>query len=177
MDILNIVVLSLAMVLSNALVLFGNYFYQRRFFREFEAQRIHDKKRGEGVQAIENKMKAYERLILFLERISPDHLVLRHIVQKESATELKHRLVKTIQDEYYHNITQQLYIRDDRWMELVHLKEEMIQLVERVYGSLNEDAKNTDLAKKILHEASQSTGQKLKLILGRLKADFGVSLD
>ena len=88
MDILNILVLSLAMVLSNALVLFGNYFYQRRFFKEFEAQRIHDKKKEEGVQAIENKMKAYERLILFLERISPDHLVLRHIVQKESATEL-----------------------------------------------------------------------------------------
>ena len=86
-------------------------------------------------------------------------------------------MVKTIQDEYYHNITQQLYIRDDRWMELVNLKEEMIQLIERVYGSLNEDAKNTDLAKKILHEASQSIGQKVKPILRRLKADFGVSLD
>lgn len=61
------------------------------------------------------RMQAYERMALFLERIAPGNLLVRitpYNDKKEDYTEL---LTKTIEQEFEHNLAQQIYMSDECW--------------------------------------------------------------
>ena len=68
----------------------------------------------ENSAIILQKLQAYERLTLFLERIKPTYLV-RRIDLKDSITEYEYSLISSIQEEFNHNLSQQIYINKDTW--------------------------------------------------------------
>nr|NLA24418.1 hypothetical protein [Bacteroidales bacterium] len=55
------------------------------------------------------RLQSYERLILFLERIGPNHLIIRVQQPNMSALELQKSMLANIRTEYEHNLSQQLY--------------------------------------------------------------------
>ncbi|WP_462281435.1 DUF7935 family protein, partial [Salinivirga cyanobacteriivorans] len=61
------------------------------------------------------RLQAYERLLLFLERISPEALIMRIQRPSLSVFELQSKLLQTIRTEFDHNLTQQLYVSNDAW--------------------------------------------------------------
>ncbi|MBE7179085.1 MAG: hypothetical protein INR69_21965, partial [Mucilaginibacter polytrichastri] len=56
------------------------------------------------------KLQAYERLILFLDRINPANMVIRLRDDELTAREFEILMVQEIRQEYQHNVTQQLYV-------------------------------------------------------------------
>ena len=58
------------------------------------------------------KLQAYERLSLFCERISIPNLVLRMKTKGASSAALRVSLLMAVQQEFEHNISQQIYISD-----------------------------------------------------------------
>lgn len=98
------------------------------------------------------RLQAYERAILFLERISPEHLIIRCDGNGKSARVFHLQMTMEIRAEYEHNIAQQLYIKQDSWMELARAKEQVLSLINQTAAKLGPDAPGIELGKKILQE-------------------------
>jgi hypothetical protein len=87
------------------------------------------------------KLQAYERLILFSNRIAIPHLISR--LQQEgnsssniSSTDQQLILVATIKEEFEHNVTQQLYVSKTAWDAVTNFKEKNILLIHQAASTL-----------------------------------------
>ena len=56
------------------------------------------------------RMQAYERVVVYLERISPSALIMRIHKTGMSSRLLHAEMIKSIRSEYDHNIAQQIYM-------------------------------------------------------------------
>lgn len=77
------------------------------------------------------RLQAYERMALFLERIVPSNLLIR--VQPASADKSAYEalLVKNIENEFDHNISQQIYMSDECWNIIKAAKNASIQMIRK----------------------------------------------
>lgn len=96
------------------------------------------------------RLQAYERLVLFTERIALPNLISRLNQPGISAYEMKIILTENIKQEFEYNTTQQLYVSPLSWDSVRNLKEQNIMLVNQVSTSLPPTASAADLNKKIL---------------------------
>lgn len=89
------------------------------------------------------KLTAYERLALFCERISLNNLILRLPTEGQSAAALRVGMMLAIQQEYEHNMSQQVYISDNLWKIIQLAKDDTLVVINGVYEKLNDkdDAK------------------------------------
>ncbi|OJV16556.1 MAG: hypothetical protein BGO21_27140 [Dyadobacter sp. 50-39] len=95
------------------------------------------------------RLQAYERMCLFLERITPNNLLLRTAPMATSALELQQIVLHEIREEYNHNVAQQLYISTHAWEQIVNAMNETVAVVNQAAAEVNAEAPASDLAKKI----------------------------
>jgi len=106
-------------------------------------------------QTLPLKFQAYERLVLFVERVNPANMLLRLHGTSYSAHELHSLVVKEIRDEFQHNVTQQIYVSERAWNVVKRVKEDTMSVVTNAVKGLPETATGLDLGKTILaHLAS-----------------------
>ncbi|NBO60871.1 MAG: hypothetical protein EBU82_07875 [Flavobacteriia bacterium] len=104
------------------------------------------------------KMEAFQRAILYLERMNPTSLVLRLSDPSISAKAMEAVLLKALRDEYDHNVAQQLFISEGSWKLLKTAKEETVRLISLVAEQLPEGA---SLPSEIAIEALKAEFQRL----------------
>ena len=102
------------------------------------------------------RLQAYERMALFLERISPDSLILRCYQPGMDMKLLQGVLTKNIRDEWEHNLSQQVYVSDEAWRRIRAAKEEMINRVNSAAVTLESNADPATLAAAVF--AAQANG-------------------
>lgn len=78
------------------------------------------------------RLQAYERLALFLERISPNKLLPRVNPLSEDKNAYENLLVATIEQEFEHNLTQQIYVSNDCWTVVTQSKNATINLIRKI---------------------------------------------
>ena len=100
------------------------------------------------------RLQAYERVVLFLERISPVQAVFRVMEPDMSPARLQAALVQAIREEFEHNIAQQIYISPEAWVLVRNAREETVRLINASFISINEKSTANDLAKTILENWS-----------------------
>ena len=100
------------------------------------------------------RLQAYERMALFLERISPDSLVLRCYQPGMDLRLLQGVMTKNIRDEWEHNLSQQVYLSPTLWARIREAKDEMINLVNSSAVTLNDTTDPTRLAAQVFASAS-----------------------
>ncbi|ALM06974.1 hypothetical protein SB49_03525 [Sediminicola sp. YIK13] len=61
------------------------------------------------------RLQAYERMALFLERISIPSLVVRVKPLSTNKMDYENLLIKNIENEFEHNLSQQIYLSDECW--------------------------------------------------------------
>ena len=98
-----------------------------------------------------NRADAYQRAILFLERIHPNSLIMRMQQPALGSVAFQALLLKTIRDEYEHNVAQQMFISPKGWKMLKDAKEETIKLINVASGSLAADSNSMMLSAAILN--------------------------
>ncbi|MDR1897886.1 MAG: hypothetical protein LBR10_13960 [Prevotellaceae bacterium] len=96
------------------------------------------------------RIHAYERLILFLERISPDSLLLKLKNQAQTNSDLHLAMLQQIRLEYEHNLSQQLYVSIKIWESVKATKENIILSINDLAKHTDPNASSIDLANKIL---------------------------
>ncbi len=72
------------------------------------------------------RLQAYERFTLLLDRISLDKLLVRIPPNGEDKDAYKNLLIATIDQEFEHNLTQQIYISDECWKTILTAKNTVI---------------------------------------------------
>jgi len=95
------------------------------------------------------RLQAYERIVLFLERIAPQSMVFRVQKPGQKVFQLQNALLKTIRDEYEHNLSQQLYISKESWAMVKAGKEEIIKLINTAASEVKPDEESMELSRRI----------------------------
>jgi len=96
------------------------------------------------------RLQAYERLILLMERITPSNLLMRVGPHGKTAQTLHAELLRTIREEFDHNLTQQLYISDEAWEAVKTAKEEIVKLINMGFTQTGDSKEALDLSKLLL---------------------------
>lgn len=117
------------------------------------------------------KLRAYERMALLLERISPESLLNRQNIKDLSALNLQAALLRQIREEWEHNLSQQLYIQQDTWVMLKNAKESMIQLINTCAVQMKMNSTALDYAKHILEVYKTVEKTPVDTALAMLKSD------
>ncbi len=96
------------------------------------------------------RLQACERLVLFLERITPHNLILRVHGPDMTAAQLQASLIRTVREEFEYNLSQQLYIKSQTWELIRSAKEETIRQINMAGSNLKEGGSSRDLAGALL---------------------------
>jgi hypothetical protein len=75
------------------------------------------------------RLQAYERMTLFMERINPSQLMVRITPISEDKNEYQNFVIAQIEQEYEHNLSQQIYISEKCWSIIVTAKNATIQMI------------------------------------------------
>ena len=75
------------------------------------------------------KVQAYERAMLYLERIDPVNLIARLPVNELKVVDLHKAMIENITTEYEHNAVQQIYVSEEGWALLLRAKSELTTVV------------------------------------------------
>lgn len=118
------------------------------------------------------RLQAYERMCLYLERITPNNLLLRLAPSATSALELQHIVLHEIREEYNHNVAQQLYISSHAWEQIVNAMNETVAVVNQSAAEVSPEAPASDLAKKIFSHVIEKEVQPATHALKVLKEEI-----
>ena len=88
------------------------------------------------------RLQAFERMTLFLERINPGKLLIRVSPNSEDKNDYENLLISSIEQEFEHNLTQQIYMSDECWTVIVTAKNATIQMIRRTNMSDRVDSAN-----------------------------------
>ncbi len=141
----------LKIALPSIIMLMALYYIVGGFFRNTEQRQKLKAIKGNQKLITPIRLQAYERLILFLERISPDSIVLRVSYPANTCGQLHSELLQTIRAEYEHNLSQQLYVSIDAWNSVKNAKNYTITLINNAAKDLDENAPAIELSKKLLN--------------------------
>ena len=99
------------------------------------------------------KLQAYERLLLFCERINPVKILARIQPLSSNAIEYLQLLIGNIEQEFEHNLVQQIYISNDSWMAILATKNAVINKLKQMAETA--DSAN-DLRKKLINHYAKN---------------------
>ncbi len=91
-------------------------------------------------QLLPYKATAYERLIIFLERINPHELIRQVTSDEVPPAVLRAQWIRQIRQEFQYNASQQLYISEEGWQIVENAVEQVILLINQAYHALDKDA-------------------------------------
>jgi len=104
------------------------YFFKTHITNEHK-RRVFILRKEKQNLALPIRLQAYERLALFLERISPAKLLVRVKPTGTDPINYHHKLIQNIEQEFEHNLAQQIYITEPGWNAVVTAKNTLSQLI------------------------------------------------
>jgi len=159
-------------VLPAVTVLIGMYLVFKELRKKEEVVERYALRSQALKQVIPLRLQAYERAILFLERISPENMILRLDTRNKNSRMLLIEIQGEIRAEYEHNLAQQLYIEPASWVEVVRAKEQVLALVNASAGKVPPEAPAAELGKIIIGTLMNSEISPAHRSIAILKSDI-----
>ncbi len=158
-------------IFPSILILIVVYLMMSSFLENEDKRRRSERVRATQKQSLPIRMQAYERLALFLERISPNSLLIR--VKAGNLTNQEYLLLiqQNIRSEFEHNLSQQIYVSDKMWEMVVASKSTMVSIVNTVSADLGPEAGGAELSKAILRAFMQMENIPSKSALNYLRQE------
>lgn len=105
------------------------------------------------------RLQAYERMALFLERISIPSLVVRVAPASQDKNAYEALLTKSIETEFEHNLSQQIYMSEECWNVIKAAKNATVQMIRKAAMSEAEtaDKLREDILNESMEKSSPST--------------------
>ena len=114
-----------------ALIVFFTVYYLLKNYLEKRYQlRLLDLREDAREHSIPLKFQAYERLSLLCERIAIPNLVLRIRTKGMDADTMRNAMLVAIQQEFDHNISQQVYVSHNLWRIIKLARQEMQHIIQ-----------------------------------------------
>ncbi len=131
-------------------VFLTSYYLVNNFLKAQNEKTLVDLQIAKQKVALPIRLQAYERLALFLERITLAGLIHRVRRKNMSAQDLQLAMLQSIRLEFDHNVAQQVYVSPEMWMYIIGAKEQTLAIVNRVGASLPKNATNMDFSQRLL---------------------------
>ncbi len=132
------------------IVLAATWLVMHKLFRNEEQKRLWELKKLSQKEVSTVRLRAYERLVLLLERTTPEHLLAEINLQEMSVIQVQHCLLRTIRQEFDHNLSQQIYVSDKVWDKILHARDEMGAFVTTIASTLPENGTSLDYARALI---------------------------
>jgi hypothetical protein len=124
------------------------YYFFKEHTKNEDGRRRFLLKKDMQVNAMPLRLQAYERVALFLERISPSKLLIRIAPISSNKNDYESLLIQNIEQEFEHNLSQQIYISDKCWSIVTTAKNATIQLIRK--ASMSEKTDTSDKLREIV---------------------------
>lgn len=150
-------------------------YFLKAFFEEESLKRYHQLRQATSKETTPLRFQAYERLTLLLERITLVSLARRTSANINSTEVYKHVLIKQINDEFDHNLAQQIYVTPELWKMIKTAKNATIVIITQTHLNLREGMKVSDF-QNLLITGDSDNDNPIKLALEKLKNEVSQEL-
>ena len=136
-----------------SVVLYAAYLLVRTFVqKELDLKKL--EVRGRSIETVlPSRLQAYERMALFLERVSPQNLLVRLNASGMTSREFHQLLLSEIRNEYNHNVAQQIYMTETVWNLIKNAKEDLIVTINEASSEMKMESTSLDLSRKIFEKS------------------------
>lgn len=170
------IVLEIIKVTVPALIVFLTvYNLMKEYFKkELNLKHLEQQKETRS-NVVPLKLQAYERLTLMCERIRIEQLLNRLAGVTASPELLKDAMVIAVQQEFEHNLSQQVYVTTNLWKIIGIAKNQTISTISKTLENLPEGSTIEDFRMILLHQVS-ATESPLDTALMAIKKEAGILL-
>lgn len=154
------------------LVLGGMFLLVKKFLDNTYRLKLLETKRAMQKESLPMRIQAYERFCLFIERVSPQNLVVRIYIPGMSARDFQKELISAIRTEFDHNVVQQLYISQPAWNAVKSAKEDLIKIIHIANAQIPENSSGAQLSKAIFDVINKTEKSPVQYAMDLLKADM-----
>lgn len=123
------------------------YFFQMHIKNEEKRRRFILRQENQK-SSLPLRLQAYERMTLFLERISLGKLLTRVKPTSQNTEDYENLLTRTIDMEFEHNLSQQIYLSGECWNVIKTSKNATIGMIRK--AAKREEVNNADKLREIL---------------------------
>ena len=118
------------------------------------------------------KLQAYERIILFLERISLESLLVRVSSSDMSASQLHTALLNTIRSEFEHNLSQQIYMSQQAWEVVRNARSNTIKIINSEAEKMPAKSSGIALSKLLLERIMELEKEPTRAAIDYIKGEI-----
>jgi hypothetical protein len=169
---MELVMMLLAALVASTAVFLTAWLLLKQFFGNEEKKRVLELRIKNQGLLTPVRLQAYERVILYLERISPNGLILRVFQPSLNSFQLQSLLIQTIRSEFEHNLSQQIYLSNAAWELVKNAKEDTIKLVNLAAAKVGDNASGTDLSTAMIELNMQNNVQKNQIAIDFIKNEI-----
>jgi len=119
------------------------------------------------------RLQAYERIVLFLERISLESLLVRTNSPGMSASQLHSALLNSIRSEFEHNLSQQIYMTQQAWEVVRNARSNTIKIINTEFEKSPEQSTGLELSRKLLERVMELEKEPTRAAIEFIKAEVG----
>lgn len=159
-------------ILPAGIVLYAIFLVLRLFLQKEYDKKLVDIKLKNIETVLPVRLQAYERICLFLERITPKNIINRLNSPDYTSAEFHHILLHEIREEFNHNVSQQVYTSEESWSLVKNAMEEVVMIINEAAGELAEDAKGIDLARKVFDKVIEREQLGIEVALSFVKEEI-----
>lgn len=145
-------ILILQFTIPALLVFLTAYFLLKSLLEQYQKNQETEqaKQRRELITPLQ--LQAYERLILYIERINPENLVIRENNPAFNAAQLHVALLAAVRQEFEHNLSQQLYVSKGAWLAVKNCREDILHIIHQAKSKVADNAMSAEFAGAIFEE-------------------------
>jgi len=152
------------------------YFLMKQYLDKQYQIKVLEYRQKKGGTTVPMKLQAYERLSLFCERIAIPSLLLRLRSEKQTAGLLRMAMLISIQQEFEHNITQQVYVSDQLWQIIKISRDDTLNIINGIAEKVDPKAPGEEYAALLLSFLDSQNGTSLDKALQAIKKEAAVLL-
>jgi hypothetical protein len=115
------------------------------------------------------RLQAFERVVLFLERISLESLLIRSITPGMSVAQLHSSLLSTIRSEFEHNLSQQIYMTQQAWEVVRNARSNIVKLINTEFEKTPETATGVEFSRHLLEKVMELEKEPTKTAIEYIK--------
>ncbi len=156
-----------SLIILGTVMVMGKHFLKQAMNSDQQRYNYEYRKNNSNV-IVPAKLRANERLTLFIERISPESILGRFNIVGLTSLQLQQMLLQAVRDEYEHNISQQIYVQPETWMVVKNAREFMAQLINQCSLQCEHEEDAIKLAEVLLTTYSKLPETPISLALKAL---------
>ncbi|WP_207424679.1 hypothetical protein [Desertivirga brevis] len=162
----------LKFIIAGSAIFFIAYNVLKSEFEINRQMKILDLRKSAQGTTLPLRLQAHERIVLFIERINPSSLLVRTHTPGLTVVQMQQMLTTEIQNEFQHNVTQQVYLSVQAWVMVRRLKDDTINLINQSAKTLDPEAPSLELSKLVLTHMASIEDNPYDAALALIKADI-----